>query len=169
VSAHQFVWEGNWASQHLGADTYRTTSEVDARFRLPFEGTGVVAVARLSREAGAVVVAIDEEPVDVSLASFQAADAEIPLARRLPDGRHEVAMQLSASGQLTIGGLVVERSVPMQWPILLLIGSGVVLLALGLYDGALLIAERGGLLQRRGGELWPELPQLPEWRPARRA
>ncbi len=169
VSANQYVWEGAWDSQHLGAETYRTTSDVDARFRLPIEGTGVVALARLSREAGAVDVAIDGEPVDISLASFQAADADITLARRLPDGPHEVSMQLSEPGELTIGGLVVERAVPMQWPILLLIGSGVLLLALGLFDGALLIAERSGLLQRRGGELWPELPQIPEWRPARRA
>jgi hypothetical protein len=170
VAAHQYVWEGNWDSQHLGSDTYRTTSEVDARFRLRFEGTGIIAVARLSREAGAVEVAIDDQPADVSLASFQATDVDIPLARRLSNGRHEVTMRLSAPGQLTIGGLVVERAVPMQWPILLLIGSGTLLLVLGLFDGALLIAERGGLLQRRrSGELWPELPQLPDWRPTRRA
>jgi hypothetical protein len=128
-----------------------------------------VAIARLGREAGSVEVTIDGTPVGVSLASFQAADSEVQLARRLPSGRHEVSMRLSAPGQLTIGGLVVERTVPMQWPILLLIGSGILLLALGLYDGALLIAERGGILQRRDGELWPELPQIPEWRPARRA
>ena len=92
------------------------------------------------------------------------------LARRLPDGVHDVAMRLTAPGQLTVGGLVVERAVPMQWPILLLLLSGVVLLYLGIFDGALLVAERTGLLQRRrGGELWPELPQLPDWRPSRRA
>jgi hypothetical protein len=79
-------------------------------------------------------------------------------------------MRLTAPGQLTVGGLVVERAVPMQWPILLLLLSGVVLLYLGVFDGALLVAERTGLLQRRrGGELWPELPQIPDWRPARRA
>jgi hypothetical protein len=44
------------------------------------------------------------------------------------------------------------------------------LLFLGIFDGALLVAERTGLLQRRrGGELWPELPQIPDWRPPRRA
>ncbi|MBW3632991.1 MAG: beta-galactosidase [Chloroflexi bacterium] len=170
VAAHQYIWEGNWNQQHLGADTYRTTSEVDARFRLRFEGTGVIAIARLSREAGDVAVTIDGRPVDVSLASFQAEDVDIALARRLPDGVHEVAMRLTAPGQLTIGGLVVERAVPMQWPILLLLGSGALLLFLGLFDAALLVAERTGLLQRRrGGELWPELPQIPEWRPSRRA
>jgi hypothetical protein len=170
VAAPQYVWEGNWNQQHLGADTYRTTSEVEARFRLHFEGTGVIARARLSREAGAVEVTIDGQPIDISLASFQAEDVDIPLARRLPDGVHEVAMRLTAPGQLTVGGLVVERAVPMQWPILLLLLSGVVLLYLGIVDGALLVAERSGLLQRRrGGELWPELPQIPDWRPPRRA
>jgi hypothetical protein len=88
----------------------------------------------------------------------------------LPDGVHEVAMRLTAPGELTVGGLVVERAVPMQWPIQLLLLSGVVLLYLGIFDGALLVAERTGLLQRRrGGELWPELPQIPDWRPPRRA
>ena len=170
VAAPQYVWEGNWNQQHLGADTFRTTSEVEARFRLRFEGTGVIARARLSREAGDVEVTIDGQPVDVSLASFQAEDVDIPLARRLPDGVHEVAMRLTAPGQLTVGGLVVERAVPMQWPILLLLLGGVVLLFLGIFDAALLVAERTGLLQRRrGGELWPELPQIPDWRPPRRA
>ena len=170
VAAHQYIWEGNWDFQHLGSDTFRTTSEVDARLRLRFEGTGIIAVARLSREAGAVEVTIDGEPVDVSLASFQAEDVDIPLARRLPDGMHEVAMRLTAPGQLTVGGLVVERAVPMQWPILLLLGSGLVLLMLGIFDGVLLIAERMGRLQsRRGSEFWPELPRIPDWRPARRA
>ena len=170
VEARQYVWEGNWELQHLGADTYRTTSEVNARFRLRFEGTGVTARARLTREAGAVEVTIDGQPVELDLRSFQAEDVDIPLARRLPDGPHEVAMRLTAAGQLTVGGLVVERAVPLQWPILLLLGSGALLLFLGIFDGALLVAERAGLLQpRRGGELWPELPQIPDWRPARRA
>jgi hypothetical protein len=170
VAAHQYIWEGNWDQQHLGADTYRTSSEVDARFRLRFEGTGIIARARLSREAGDVEVSIDGQPVDISLESFQAEDVDVPLARRLPDGVHEVAMRLTAPGQLTVGGLVVERAIPMQWPILLLLGSGVILLFLGMFDGALLVAERTGILQRRrGGELWPELPQIPDWRPPRRA
>jgi hypothetical protein len=34
--------------------------------------------------------------------------------------------------------------VPMQWPILLLLFSGVVLLFLGIFDAALLVAERSG-------------------------
>jgi hypothetical protein len=170
VAAHQYVWEGNWDLQHLGADTFRTTSDVDARFRLRFEGTGVIARARLSREAGNVEVTLDGEPIEVSLDSFQAEDVDIPLARRLPDDVHEITIRLTAPGQLTVGGLVIERAVPMQWPILLLLGSGVFLLVLGLFDGALLVAERSGALQRRrSGELWPELPQIPDWRPARRA
>jgi hypothetical protein len=170
VDAHQYVWEGNWDLQHLGDDTYRTTSEVDARFRLHFEGTGVVARVRFSRDAGKVQANVDGKPSDVSLTSFQATDVDIPLARRLPDGTHDVSLRLVTSGQFTIGGLVIERAVPMQWPILLLLGSGVLLLFLGLFDGLLLIAERTGVLQRRrGGELWPELPQIPDWRPARRA
>lgn len=170
VNANQFVWEGNWDFQHLGDDTYRTTTENDARFRLQFEGTGVVARARLSREGGDVEVTIDGQPSEFSLASFQATDVDVPLARRLPEGLHEVSLRLTEPGEFTIGGLVVERAIPMQWPILLLLASGAVLLFLGLFDGLLLVSERAGILQRRrGGELWPELPQIPDWRPARRA
>ena len=170
VNASQYTWEGNWESQHLGADTFRTTSQVDARFRLRFQGTGVIARSRLGRDAGEAEVTIDGRPVDISLASFQAVDVDVPLARRLPDGLHEVAMQLTEPGQLTVGGLVVERTVPLQWPVLLLLASGALLLFLGLFDVALLLAERAGALRpRRGGELWPELPQIPDWRPARRA
>ena len=109
VASHQYVWEGNWDLQHLGADTYRTTSEVNARFRLRFEGTGVIARARLSQDAGNVVVTIDDRPVDVSLAAFQAENVDIPLARRLPDGTHEISVRLSAPGELTLGGLIIER------------------------------------------------------------
>lgn len=170
VSAHQFVWEGNWNLQHLGAGIYRTTSDSDARLHLPFEGTGIIARARLSREAGDIEVTVDSEVRGVSLASFQAADVDIPLARRLPDAVHNASIRMTAPGEFTIGGLIIERAVPMQWPIYLLLGSGVLLLFLGLFDGLLLVAEGAGVLQRRRtGELWPELPQLPEWRPARRA
>jgi hypothetical protein len=170
VAAHQYIWEGNWDLQHLGDDTYRTTSEVDARLQLHFEGTGLVARARFSRDAATVEVTVDGQTNEMSLASFQATDVDVPLAQRLPDGPHEVDIRLTAPGEFTLGGLVVERAVPMQWPIFLLLGSGLLLLFLGLYDGLLLAAERTGRLQRRrSGELWPELPQLPDWRPARRA
>ena len=170
VGASQYVWEGNWDLQHLGGETYRTTSDVDARFRLRFQGTGVVARARLSRDAGDIAVSIDGQPVSLSLASFQAADVDIPLANALPEGVHEVAMRLTEPGELTVGGLIVERAVPLQWPIVLLLGGGALFFVLGLFDGLLLLAERSGILQpRRSGELWPELPQLPDWRQARRA
>jgi len=170
VAARQYVWEGNWELQHLGPDTYRTTSEVDARLRLRFEGTGIVARTRLSREAGSIEVTIDGVATEISLASPQATDVSIPLAQRLPEGIHDVSIRLAKPGQFTIGGLVVERAIPMQWPILLLLASGILLLFLGLFDGLLLVAERTERLQRRrGGELWPELPHIPDWRPARRA
>jgi hypothetical protein len=170
VNAHQYIWEGNWDLQHLGNNTYRTTSEVDARFRLHFEGTGVVARARLAQDAGSVEVTVDDRLSTVSLDSFQAEDVDIPLARRLPEGTHDVSVRLTEPGQLTIGGLVIERAIPMQWPIFLLLGGGLLLFFLGLFDGLLLVAERAGILQRRrSGELWPELPQIPDWRPARRA
>jgi hypothetical protein len=169
VSSGQYVWEGHWEMQHLGGNIYRTTTDIEARFRLRFAGTGLIARARSSQQAAEVAVTIDDRPVALSLESFQAQDVDIPLARRLPEGTHEVSMQLTSPGELTFGGLIVERTVPMQWPILLLLGGGALLLFLGIFDGALLVAERTGWLERGDGELWPELPRIPEWRPARRA
>src|SRR3712207_5903442 len=52
----------------------------------------------------------------------------------------------------------------------MLVGSGVVLVALALREAVYTLAQRFGYLQRRRGvALWPELPPLPDWRPEGRA
>ncbi|HYO29287.1 MAG TPA: hypothetical protein VER37_01785, partial [Thermomicrobiales bacterium] len=170
VGARQFLYEGNWDLQHLGAETYRTTAEVGARLGVRFEGTGVIARLRFSRQAGAVSAALDDRPLALDLEAFQAADVDIPLGQDLPEGVHELAVELVEPGQFTIGGLIVERTVPLRWPVMLLVGAGLGLLAWGLRLLFFTIAERSGRLQPRGGlELLPELPRLPGWRPSRRA
>jgi hypothetical protein len=170
VNARQFVYEGNWEDQHLGTTTYRTTREVGARTTVRFAGTGLVALLRLSPEAGTVNAVLDGKRIDVSLQSLQAQDLEVSLASGLNDGIHNLTLTLAEPGQLTIGGLEIERTVPLRWPIMLLVIGGLALLFLGLRDLLYTIAERTGRLRRRGGtDLWPELPQLPDWRPARRA
>ena len=170
VGARQFVYEGNWDLQHLGAQTYRTTAEVGARLGVRFEGSGALARLRFSRQAGAVSATLDERPLALNLEAFQAADLDIPIAAGLPDAVHEFAVELTEPGQFTIGGLIVERRVPLRWPVVLLVGSGLGLLAWGLRLLFFTVAERSGRLQRRRGlDLWPELPQLPAWRPSRRA
>ena len=170
VDARQFVYEGNWALQHLGPQTYRTTSEVGARVTVRFLGTGIIARARWSPQAGEVDATLDGRPLTVDLRSFRAANVDVTLADGLADGAHELVLGLGGPGELTIGGLVVQRAVPLRWPIVLLVGSGLGLLFLGLREMAYTIAERTGRLQRRRGvDLWPELPSLPDWRPSRRA
>lgn len=170
VDARQFVYEGNWELQHLGSTTYRTTREDAARTTVRFVGTGVVALLRLGPETGQVVATLDGEPIAVSLDAFQARDVPIPLAQGLDDRPHELILELDGPGQLTVGGLEVVREVPMRWPVAVLIGGGIGLVFLGLRDAVYTVAERTGRLQRRRGvELWPELPSLGDWRPARRA
>jgi len=170
VNARQFVYEGNWDLQHLGTTTYRTTREQGARTSVRFTGTGIVLLVRQSPEAGDVMAVLDGEEIDVNLTSVQARDIEIPLAAGLEDRQHELTLTLAEPGQFTIGGLQVERSEPLRWPMALLLGCGIGLIFLGLRGMVYLVAERTGRLQRRRGvDLWPELPQLPDWRPERRS
>lgn len=170
VDAPQVVLEGNWDLQHLGPTTYRTTREVGARATVRFAGTGLVALVRLGPEAGLVEAALDGETTSIPLEALQATDRQVALAEGLTDGTHDLVLRLAEPGQLTIGGLQIVRETPLRWPVALLLGGGLALLFLGLRQVAYLVAERTGRLQRRRGvDFWPELPQLPDWRPARRA
>jgi hypothetical protein len=170
VDAAQFVYEGNWNLQHLGEETFRTTGEVGARLTVRFTGTGAIARVRLSPESGPVVASLDGMPIMVELQSFQASNQDVVIARDLPDEPHTLMIQLAGPGQLTIGGLIIERLVPLRWSAMLLVGGGVLLLFLGLRQIIFTLAERSGRLQRRRGvDLWPELPHVGDWRPARRA
>ena len=113
---------------------------------------------------------LDGRPIAVDLVASRATYVDYPLANGLSDGPHELTISLAGPGQLSVGGLLVEREEPLLWPIVLLVGSGVALLCLGLRELAATIAERTGHRQRRRGvDLWPELPLLPDWRPSRRA
>ena len=83
--------------------------------------------------------------------------------------------ELAATGEdelldeLTIGGLVVSRQPPLVWPCALLLAAAFVLIVRALRDLSYLSATSAGYLQRRRGvELRPPLPHLPDWRPARR-
>ncbi len=170
VNARQFVYEGNWELQHLGTTTYRTTREQGARTSVRFTGTGVILLVRQSPEAGRVTAELDGQEIDVDLTTFQARDIEVPLAEGLEDRAHELILTLAEPGQFTIGGLQVERTEPLRWPMALLLGCGLGLIFLGLRGMVYIVAERTGHLQRRRGvDLWPELPPLPDWRPERRA
>jgi hypothetical protein len=65
---------------------------------------------------------------------------------------------------------MIERTVPWRWTTMLLVGGGIFLLFLGFRQVLVTLGERSGRLQRRQGvDLWPELPHVGDWRPARRA
>lgn len=170
VSAPQIVYAGNWDIQHLGDERYRTTAETGARLTVPFTGTGASARVRLSRQAADLAATLDGQPVEIDLGAFQAADITLPIANGLPDTRHEFSVELTSPGNFTIGGVLVERAIPLIWPVVMLVGAGVALLAIGLRGIFAGIAVRAGrLTRRRPGERQIDLPVLPEWKPARRA
>ena len=93
----------------------------------------------------------------------------ILLAEDLSDSVHVLELRLGESGQLTIGGLVVSREEPLLWPIIVLAVIALLMAMAGLRDLIYVIAMRSGALQRRRGiDLRPPLPQLPDWQPATR-
>jgi hypothetical protein len=170
IDAGPFRFGGNWAVQELDQGSFRTTGEVGARVTLRFRGTGVSVVLRLSPEAGDVEATLDGEPIPLDLTASQAQNLEIEFARNLPDGLHDLTLVLVGGGNLTVGGGLVERDVQGTWPMVLLVGTGITFVGLALREAAYTLAQRFGHLQRRRGvELWPELPPLPDWRPERRA
>ena len=170
VDASQVDYGGDWAGQHLNEETYRTTSEVGARLTVRFAGTGMTAILRRSPQAGSVAATVDGERSSLDLGWFAATDASWMLASGLADRMHELSLELTGAGELTVGGLVVRRDVPGMWPVMLLAAAGLTLLVVGLRAIAYLVAQRSGHLQRRRDfDLWPELPQLPDWSPTRRA
>ncbi len=170
VDSSSFTYGGNWSPQVLDQGEYRTTSEVGARLTLPFVGTGLTARLRLSPGAGAVDVKVDDVPVALDLVAGQARNLDVRLASGLSDANHRLTLRLTGQGELTFGGAIVDRDVPVIWPVVLLLGSGLLLIALAVREAIYIVSERFGHLQRRrASDLWPELPPLPEWRPVRRA
>jgi hypothetical protein len=170
VRAGQITYEGDWDIQHLGDERYRTTAETGARLTVPFTGTGASARVRLSRQAADLTATLDGNPVEIDLGAFQAADITLPIASGLPDARHEFSVELASPGSFTIGGVLVERAIPLRWPIVMLTGAGAGLLAIGLRGLFTAITVRSGrLARRRQAERPIDLPVMPDWKPSRRA
>ncbi len=189
TEARPVVYQGTWGRQHLQIDgverVFRTTSEVGASVTLRFYGTAVSAYLRQSPQAGVARVTLDGGPLPgwesdgdatrIDLSYYRAQDVPITLASGLDDGLHVLTITLDGKGalptgaaRLTIGGLVVARDAPLMWPVVILAMTALVLLVLAFREVAYVAALRAGYLQRRRGvELRPPLPHLPDWRPAR--
>ena len=171
VDAPQIRYEGDWEPQHFNERTYGTTSQVNARFTVRFAGTDLTAILRRSPNAGEVLASVNGVATAIDLTWFETVnDPPVVLATGLDDAVHELTLELAEEGELTVEGLVVQRDVPGMWPIYLLGGGAVAFWFAALRQAVYAVAERFGHLQRRRGvDLWPELPQLPDWRPAQRA
>ena len=170
-----------WTDQHLEGVVFKTTSETTASATLRFRGTGVLAKLRQSREAGPVRATLDGKPlpgwpsdgtasiINLRVQFSQAESVWYSLASGLADGPHELALTLGDTGELTIGGILIVREPPLVWPVALLVTTAFLLIVLALREISYVAAMRAGYLQRRRGvELRPPLPHLPDWRPARR-
>jgi hypothetical protein len=177
----------DWENQHLdecvfdtkSSTVYKTVGETTASVSLHFRGTGVSACLRETANAGKLRATVDGGPLPgwsgdangsvIDLRIFQAQNVWLTLASGLNDGPHELVLTLETDGELTIGGIVISRQPPLVWPVALLVVVAFVLIGRALRDLSYLAATTAGYLQRRRGvELRPPLPHLPDWRPTLR-
>jgi hypothetical protein len=169
-----------WSDQHLERRTFKTTSQVGSSVTITFRGTGIVAYLRMSPQAGIVHFTVDgkappgyqqvdgQSQIDLNL--YQAEDVAFELASGLDDEVHRLTLTLVDDGQLTMGGVVVNRAAPNLWPVAVLTITGSIMILFAARDLIYVVALQAGYLQRRGAfGLRPPLPYLPDWRPARRA
>lgn len=178
MDAEAITYEGNWADQHLEGRTFRTTSQVGSSATFRFQGTGLIAFIRSGPQSGAFQVELDGEVVpggyelNENLWSFYYAFETNDLPRRLlsdlEDTEHTVRITLMEPGELTLGGLVVEREPPFTWPVILLTVTALGVLLLGMRSFVYLVAIRAGHIARREDAASPSLPRMPDWAPDRR-
>lgn len=178
TDAGSVMYEGNWRDQHLEGRTFKTISQTQSTASITFRGTGLIAFLRFGPESGDVRVTLDGQPIAGGagrdglawdLQAFSTIDLPLTLISNLDDSVHRLTITLISEGELTLGGLVVVRDVPFVWPVELLAAAAVITLALAVRSILYLVAVRSGQLQGRSGiDLWPQLPQLPDWRPSRR-
>lgn len=177
MDADAIAYEGNWADQHLEGRTFRTTSQVGASVTFRFQGTGLIAFIRSGPQSGAFQLQLDGEVVPGGyeenpdlwsyLYLYQTDDLPRRLLSNLDDSEHLVRMTLMEQGDLTLGGLVVEREPPFTWPVILLTVTAVGVLFLGVRSFIYLVAIRSGHIARREDVASPSLPLMPDWTPER--
>jgi polysaccharide biosynthesis protein PslG len=178
MDADAIAYEGNWADQHLEGRTFRTTSQVGSTTTFRFQGTGLIAFIRSGPQSGLFRLELDGEVVkggfgdDESLWSlyypFETNDLPRRLLSNLEDSEHVVRITLMEPGELTLGGLVVERDPPFTWPVILLTVSAVCVLFLGVRSFIYLAAIRSEHITRREDMASISIPLIPEWRSDRR-
>jgi len=169
---------GNWQDQHLENRTFKTTRQVGSSAMFTFQGTGLIMFVRSGPDVGAFLLEIDGKIVpggegesgdEWRLSGFSTTN-DLPRSGEsgLPDTKHIATITLMTPGELTLGGFVVERDPPFVWPVILMTVSAMILLFFALRSFAYHAAIKTGHLRRLDGiEAWPQLPQMPDWRPGR--
>jgi hypothetical protein len=178
MDADAVSYQGNWDDQHLEGRTFRTTNQVGSSATLTFQGTGLIAFLRSGPQAGAFQLVLDGEVLsggfgdDGDLWSFyvpyRTDDLPHRLISDLDDTEHTLTITLMEPGELTLGGLVVERTPPFVWPVIMLTITSLIVLFLGMRSLIYLVAIRSGHLLRRDEAAVPSLPRLTDWQPVRR-
>lgn len=175
MDADSLEYSGNWADQHLEGRTFRTTGQTGASMTFEFQGTGLIAYIRTGPLSGDLTIELDGEIVEGGseggnwsyFDQYTTNDLPRRLFSGLEDDIHLVTITLAEPGQLTLGGMVVERQPPFIWPIIMVTASGVLVLLIGLRSFIYLVAIRAGHLTRWENVNTPELPRMPDWVPER--
>ncbi len=179
MNSRSLSYTGNWQDQPLEGRTFKTSRRVQSAATMEFQGTGVIAFIRSGPEVGRFLVTVDGEVIpggagesgDEWDLSFYSATNDLPreLVSGLDDERHDITIKLVSPGELTLGGMVVERDAPFVWPVILMTAGAILMLFFALRSFAYLVAVRAGHLRRRGDDPSPPLPAMPHWEPGRRA
>jgi hypothetical protein len=179
MDSRSVSFTGNWQNQHLEGRTFRTSRQVQSAASMQFQGTGVIAFIRSGPEVGSFMVSVDGEVIpggagesgeewDLSIFA-RTNDLPRELVTGLDDERHTITITLVSPGELTLGGMVVEREPPFVWPVILMTVGAIIMLFFALRSFAYLVAFRAGHLRRREDEPFaPPLPRMPNWQSGRR-
>lgn len=179
MDSRSISFSGNWQNQHLEGRTFKTSRQVKSSASMEFKGTGVIAFIRSGPDVGSFMVSVDGDVVpggagesgdewDLSLFA-RTNDLPRELVTGLDDERHTITITLVSPGELTLGGMVVERAPPFVWPVILMTIGAIILLFFALRSFAYLVAVRAGHLRRREDEPFaPPLPRMPNWQSGRR-
>ena len=170
---------GSWQPQHLENRTFQTTSQVGSSATFAFQGTGLIMFVRSGPDVGSFILEIDGKVVpggggesgdEWSFSGFSTTnDLPRTVKSGLADSQHIATVTLTTTGELTLGGFVVERDPPFVWPVILMTVSAMILLFFALRSFAYLVAIKTGHMRRLDViDVWPQLPHMPDWRPGRR-
>lgn len=179
MDSRSVSFTGNWQDQSLEGRTFKTSRQGQSSASMEFQGTGVIAFIRSGPEVGTFLVSIDGEVIpggggesgdewDLSVFS-RTSDLPRELVTGLEDERHTITITLASPGELTLGGMVVERDAPFVWPVILMTIGALIMIFYALRSFAYLVAIRAGHLRRRDDDVSPPLPRMPNWQPSRRA